>query len=596
LLFESRRSAAGKVRFIRQARRVGMRLVGSRGGKALGAAAFLLIGIGTALSGCARHKDNPVLAEVGDTKIRKQDFVAAVEKAPRDTWAPLDSLDHAGRLEFLKTMIAKEVLTREAARRHPTLPADREYLIKKAGEDKALALLADAMTPRETSLSADELEQCRHRMARRYAAHTLVLDNEAKAKDIASRSWSRDDFNDLVRRETLELTLKESFTKDFMEDVTIGQFVPDAMEAAENAGAGDVIGPFRGQEGWFVYRIDSTVTPPDSALRDTTGLAEGCRKLRAAIALWDATKKLMQDAKVSYNDGNIVWFQQLYSKQFIAAHDSLHSTILSKKEAITPRVDEADRGRELVSIAGKPFTAGDLVAEMAPRPVTDFPNVEHRGSIRLLVEQIALNRVLLAEAERRGITRRAEVAQAIDRKRREQTFSYLLDVELYNQAAQSLDEEKLHKYYEDHIDAYKNSGKIRMAILYLPDYGEASALALRMRRGEPFDKVVRDACRKDPKATYVPSTGLFDGTTDSELYGCGREMEIDKITGPVRLNDGRTIVYKVLERTAPEPLPYDYVHQLVQTNATFGAREQILQTLIPQLEKKDNVRIYEDRI
>ena len=55
-----------------------------------------------------------------------------------------------------------------------------------------------------------------------------------------------------------------------LDSMVIGEYevlgqVKHALEAAENAGAGDVIGPFRGQEGWFVYRIDSTVTPPDSA-------------------------------------------------------------------------------------------------------------------------------------------------------------------------------------------------------------------------------------------------------------------------------------------------------------------------------------------
>jgi len=551
-----------------------------------------------ALPACSKREDknNPVLARIGEAQITRWDFVSAVERAPRDTWPPFDSLDHAGRLEFLKTMIAKELLAQEAVRRFPTLPPDQEYSVRRAGTDVVLGLLAPELAPPERRLSKEAIEECQKQVSRMYQTHTLVLDNEARAKEVAAANWTLESFNSLVMQETLEMSLNETMSTNFLRDVTALQFVPDAIPALETVREGQVLGPFRGQKGWYVYRINAIAVPPDSALADTVGLSDACRQLRAANALWKKTNDLLEKAEIRYDDENVQWLQKAYTANFLAVHDSIRAKIMTYKLKLIPAVSGPDRDREMVRVRGEPITVGQMLDEMTPRPVTDYPNIRHRGSIRLLLEEIVLERVLMEEAEKRGITKRREVAQAVEDMRERAALSHFLDSDLMQQAKQRVTEDAVQKFYEENSAEYMDSGRIKMAILYIKDFNRGIEYTRLLKRGEPFAKVAAQARREDPDTEYIPDSGFFNGWMNKELYDFGRTLEKGTATGPVRMQDGRIVVYQVLDRTPPELVPLDLVRSVVADGVAFMAREQLLQELIPQLEKANAVQIFEDKL
>jgi hypothetical protein len=560
--------------------------------------AVSLLSLVLSAPGCGRKKgdaNDPIVARVAETVIRKSDFVSAVARAPRDTWAPLDSLDHAGRMEFLNTMLSKRLLEMEALRRYPTLPPETEYILRKAERDIVMAMLANDFAPAKR-LSGGDIEECRKALAFGYSAHTLLVDTEARGREVAAGQWTDESFNELVRSETLEMKVEETLGKNFLRQIRAPQFVPEALPQLEGAKAGTILGPYRKRPGWVLYRISEVLVPPDSATADTAGLADACRNMRRAIALREATDRLIDNEKIEYNEENLAWTQKLYADTLLAAHAALGRELLGRKDALLPAVGETDRARELVRISGQPFTVGQFLDEMAQRPITDFPSILHRGSIRLLVEQMVTDQALWREAEKRGYPKRTEVTETLAGRRVEVTLNYLLDEYLYEEAGKRVTEDALLQYVKDHQGDFMTRGKINLEVIYLDDYSLGVKLTTRLKRGESFKAVAADAKRGDPSAEIVASTGLFDGSDDLELYNFGREIEVGGATGPIRKQNGRYVVHRVLDHGPPEPKELDEVRRDVLTAVTFLEREKMLEELISQLRNAQPIEIYEDKL
>jgi hypothetical protein len=545
-------------------------------------------------SGCAQK--DPVLAQVGQTVIRRSDFLSALAKAPRGTWAPIDSLDHAGRLDFLRTMIAKELLLQEALRRYETLPPEAAYQLRRVEQALVARTLSLQLAPYPASIPPAQVEDLRRRMSRDYKIQPVILDRESKARDIAAGQWTQESFNEVSYRETLEMTLEESMNKNRVLTVHLFDVPPPVAEVLASATPGQILGPIRLHEGWGVYRVDDIVTAPDSALADTTGLMESCRSFLQGAALWKATDDLLGQADIRKNEENLGWFQKLYAKNFIAVSDSFGRELLLHKEALIPTADAADRSRELARVAGEPLTVGDLLDEMAGLPVKRFPNVEHRGSIRLLVDEMILDRTLWREARRRGIPETASVRAEMAGKRRDIALTHLLDVGLMKEAKAQLDAPAYQAWYEANISRYMSKGPVRLALIYVGNMEIGVDLVTMLKADTPFAQVAAEARRREAGAQIIQDTGFIDIESEKNLYNLTRELPVGASSGPISMPDGRWLAFRILERGEPAPIPLYIVRLEVETLAAIEAQNRILEALVADLERKAGVTIAENKL
>lgn len=236
---------------------------------------------------------DPVLVTVNGTPIRASELALAME----DVGASLPpQLQGAAREEYVLSFLTDMTLIAQAAaaQKLDQTPAFQERLayartkalmeaLMNAEAKKAVSDEAKRKTYDEFVKSAPPEEEV-------HARHILV-DDEAKAKEIAKKAKAGEDFAKLAKENSKDGADDGGdlgyFTKD--------QMVPEFAEAAFKLNKGQVSDPVKSQFGWHVIKIEDKRTKPVPAYDQVEGQVEQylVRKSQA-----DLVTKLRADGKV----------------------------------------------------------------------------------------------------------------------------------------------------------------------------------------------------------------------------------------------------------------------------------------------------------
>ena len=156
-------------------------------------------------------------------------------------------------------------------------------------------------------------------------------------------------------------------------------------------------------------------------------------------------------------------------------------------------------------------------------------------------------------------------------------------------------EEDLKAFYEENLKNYLTEEQVRVSQIFKepkshPDakrcYRELREARQRLLAGEDFAVVADEVSDKDKEAMDL---GFFKmGETMPEIESITFSMEVGEVSPIVATHFGFHL-FKVTERQAPEPIPFDTLKDQIRQQYLTSRREKAINELIDRLLAKSTV-------
>lgn len=240
----------------------------------------------------------------------------------------------------------------------------------------------------------------------------------------------------------------------------------------------------------------------------------------------------------------------------------------------------------LATVDGDAITEATLEREaegLPPyvRPILETPN----GRMQFL-DSLITRDLLMREALRRGIDRKAEVRGRIEQARRSIVLEALLRE--IAEKAPGLSDDALRKHYESNEANFRVGERVRVTHLLSKERAVAEEMARRAKAGEPFEELTK-------AATAAGGTGadlgfIERGSFVREFEDAAFAARPDSIVGPVKTAYGYHVL-KVGEKKPAGLQPFEEVKPKLAAELKEGAQREAFEAIVGDLKKRSTIRL-----
>jgi peptidyl-prolyl cis-trans isomerase C len=206
-----------------------------------------------------------------------------------------------------------------------------------------------------------------------------------------------------------------------------------------------------------------------------------------------------------------------------------------------------------------------------------------------LIEDIAAEHFLLKEAERRGLSREADVKDLIRTAQKKIVIAKLVEKEVDRKLMVTPDE--ISQYYDFHKEEFMTPLVFRASHILLKGEQEALSVKAALDQGADFEETARQRS-SDTTAGRGGDLGYFQkGQFVAEFEEAVLQMKKNEVRGPVKTQFGWHII-RLDDRIEPRLREFQYVKSLVQERLTNERRSKLFKELVQKL--KGNAKIEYD--
>lgn len=517
-------------------------------------------------------RDTVEIGRIDDRIFRVAEF--------RDRWKaayPLDRprSDSAGRVEFLNSMVNKEVLAALARQVNaPFTFEDRQSLREVTQRARSNAvfirLVADSVqvTPEDVNhlyeqgrfeLHLQGIEADDRRIAEQARAEVLAgrLAWAAAVKKYSTGRGDKGADGDLgwVARNTLDPAI--------------------ALEIFDLAD-GQLSGIFQSDDGWKFVRVlerRPAIQPPVGLL---SRLLE--RQVRTVKLAWRAEQVregVRRSIGLAYDSTNIAWAVARFSEANPPMQGAPGELMLDVGRD-APDLQPADTARVLVRWSGGSYSLGDFVLDFTNLPYGMRPKVEARSTFLETLDGYVLEPFMARLAEERGIGEDPIVIHEV-RKKEEQIRVERLFADSVQAKIQVTPEER-QKYFDAHPQDYFTWQTVDYAAIIRHSKAGADSLAQRLKRGESAAAVLRADSLSGFVSGSLKTTREDDRESVWKLLAEEMKPGDVNVTGPDKQGD--YLVMQKLTHDHGHRLSLKEVEHLVDESVQNLAAERLLKQFI----------------
>jgi peptidyl-prolyl cis-trans isomerase C len=254
-------------------------------------------------------------------------------------------------------------------------------------------------------------------------------------------------------------------------------------------------------------------------------------------------------------------------------------------EARKAGVQAVPQNPEVIALVGEEeITKGDLNAALAKLPYKQKALYESSpGRMAAYLDTLINQRVLSAEAVKRGIDKREDIIERTENLKRQ-----LVGQALAQEILSSIDvgEDGAREYYKKNLPEFERVRANTLIVRQGTDKAAASEKALsiaeRARAGEPWESLSAEA--DESRNEYI-NRGIFPAEAEADIFS-GKEGEI---SGPLEVGNEFFIIK--LEK-GPEPVPFAEVSRKIESAIV---NEKVLE-YVNGLREKWGVVVYKERL
>jgi parvulin-like peptidyl-prolyl isomerase len=202
-------------------------------------------------------KNSDTLAEVGEKKITKQDFLDKYQKFRLRTGV---SDNGQIRRNFLKSYVAQEILKNEARRRGYARDAEGRKETERIKTQELLNIYHRKLIVEKIKVSDAELEQLYQRFNTKLKARHLYAPSLSEADSLYREIQNGKNFEQLAKDVFQDPKLRD--TGGMLGYFTVNDMDPAFEDAAYNLRVGEISQPVKTRTGYSIIKLEDKITKP----------------------------------------------------------------------------------------------------------------------------------------------------------------------------------------------------------------------------------------------------------------------------------------------------------------------------------------------
>ena len=533
------------------------------------------IPIGLAVAASSATQSDPVIAEVGATRIKLSDLESFGESLPElykgeEPGASADSL-------LLESLIDKTVLLQQAKAMGIDKESWFEPTISRFEKQRLLILHGQREINAKVVVTEQEIlaqyRQTQRDRALRFAG--IMSATQEEALEVLAELEEGADFADLARQRSLYEETRDQggdIGKYLTKDATAEEIKEDVFRLEVGELSEPVSLGYKGARHYAIFKILDEVPLAVSASEDALREEVFARKQHERVVA-------VSDSLVEAYAPQI---------QFEVVSDLLRSTPSSPED--TAAVPGIDPSAAIAVYRGGQLTVGDLQS-MAPQGqrFTDSDSF-----VRNLRNRVIIDRLRLEEARAAGLHEDPSVVSAVEAERQDLLMSAVRDREVVEQV--SVSPEEARTYYDDHPELFQTLDEMEVVEVLVAFPELARKLKEELEQGaDPEELATAHSIRKG-RAHHGGRIKLGTVTRYPEVYEAAKDLEVPAIGGPVKVKDGYS-VFKILDRKRPELKPYhDFSERRATAFVKMQKRSRAYKDYVRRLRAEFGVTVFWDEL
>ena len=541
---------------------------------------ILSLSLGWVLLGCAAQEQapaNPVVAQVGDEPIYKQD----VEELIASLGPGLRSKERgdAARRDYLQSLIDQKLLVRAARAR---------------GLDKTQTF--------DEQLAA----RFREKVINTYQARTVYTRIEITDEKMRQRF----DQGQYQREKSLSRLVVDSLEDAREIRRQIAQGV--ALDSLAKAYSRDGRTPPRGGHLGYLNRVGAVQAgiAPQVFVALSPGAVSEVVPVDGGFELIYCT----DEREAEFAQYREELYKSMWKEEFVAQHRALLEeqaaildlrpvsaglAVLVDKDAKAgpyPHLSAAEASTPLFAYNGGQITVGDYIDSF--REAEEQPALGDSIQVIRAAWKLPIPKAMVWEAAKSaGYLDSEEMRLWKQRKAEQLLIMALRQVEISDRVV--IEDEAIAQYYEDHREHFRTPVEIYIEEILLENFDRAKELRQRLDQGETIADLAHLSARYGASASKgkVHLHSYEKSLYGEQLMRSAMEAELGELVGPVAVKGGYAI-FRVNDRTGGQMRSLEYEHKRIRAILRLIEVEQRFNQLVAQLREEyaDEVQIFADTL
>ncbi len=249
------------------------------------------------------------------------------------------------------------------------------------------------------------------------------------------------------------------------------------------------------------------------------------------------------------------------------------------------------KGKVLASYDGGSVTEAEFMKAVRSMPV-HIRTVAQEKKTEFL-ESFVTERLLLQEAEAKGIQHLADVQELVQQARNRILVTKFIEQDLAGKV--DVTDAEVKAYYDKHTDEFVVPYRLRASHILLRDRAEAEALLAKIKGGELFEEQAKKYSM-DPTASKGGDLGyVAKGQLIPEVEEALFALKKGEISDVVQSKFGFHIL-KVTGEAKPQTKELHLVSKDIRERLMLEKRSQAFNDLMERLKKKAGIKINDEEL
>ena len=285
---------------------------------------------------------------------------------------------------------------------------------------------------------------------------------------------------------------------------------------------------------------------------------------------------------------------------------------------------------KIAQIGDGAITRGDLKSFLQELPIEQRYKARSKEAKLQVLDQMIVKRLLLKEADRRGLQATEDEIQnemmrrgvmnmgkearedyGIDEQAQrdyqrgeyEQIKTELRTAKLIQQIVPpglTVSDDEVKQFYEQNKERlFTLPERVRFRYITCPTKEEAQKILERVRAGEKFSEIVNKraaetqgkAAQELPPSAFVP----LDRIVPEQLRDAMKKAKPNEIVGPVQRQDGFDVV-QLIEHQKAGVVPFDQIKDPLKQNLLMAKFSQTYTAFLDQLKQQYQVKVFAEKL
>ena len=249
------------------------------------------------------------------------------------------------------------------------------------------------------------------------------------------------------------------------------------------------------------------------------------------------------------------------------------------------------KGDVLVRYDGGSLTKSDFQDALMslPERVREVALLQKQDFLESLVSE----KLLLQEAESRGIQHLADVQDVLRQARDRILVAKLIEEEV--EVKSEVESNEIKSYYENNKQEFVSPFRLRASHILLRSRKEADEILKKIKKGESFEELAKKHSL-DPTAVKGGDIGYFrKGQLIPEIEEAAFALKKDEISDIIQSTFGFHVI-KVTGEAKPQVKEFKLVEKEIEEKLTIEKKSGHFEDLVERLKKKADISFNEEAV